>query len=405
MIYFSEILKAKIINPKKEISGRVTDILIKAESEIETPEIIGLVVKDKTPNKKFLAQRYVAEWQPKKILINQTFDNITEKIPSGTNIVSLNNAVLDKQIVDLSGLRVVRVNDLQFGRIQQTMRLIAIDISTRGLLRRLGIKGRRIDLIFKPHFLAWKNIHSLADKLQLATGVKEMIKLHPADIANIIEKMNINQATVWLQSLDQNKAARVLEEIQPDIKKILVKSLGSERAAVLATRMSVDELVDLIQLLPFDQSQEIIKKLPQNNKTKNIKKILNYDEDTAGGLMTTEFITGRPESRVSEIIDEIKKLSPTYHSINYIYITDQAEKFLGVISIRTLIIAEKDQMLKNVMKSREKLPIVTVNKSIGFLASLMTKYNLLAVAVVDKDKKILGVVTVDDIMRRLIPDA
>ena len=154
-----------------------------------------------------------------------------------------------------------------------------------------------------------------------------------------------------------------------------------------------------------NQSQEIINKLPQDNRIKNVQKILNYDEDTAGGLMTTEFITVLPDSTVSQAIEEIKNVSPNFGSIHYIYVTDSNGKFLGVISIRNLIIAKSDQRVREIMRSREKLPVASANQGVNSLASLMTKYNLLSVAVVDQEKKILGVVTVDDIMRRLIPDA
>lgn len=404
MLFFSEILKAHIVDSLNIIDGKAIDALIRVEKDVESPEIIGLVIKNQG-KKQFIPTAVITEWDLKKIKLNKTLKEATTEIPSGEDIVSLNNAILDKQIVDLDGLRVVRVNDLQFGNIQQKMCLIAIDISNRGLLRRFGVNNRHIDQIFKSHFLEWKNIHSLADKLQLSTGVKEMIKLHPADIANVIEKMNINHATAWLQSLDKVTAAKVLEEVQPDIQKVLVKSLGPERAATLLEKMSVNELVDLIQLLPSDQSQEIINKLPQDTRIKHVQKILDYDEDTAGGLMTTEFIAVLPESTVSQVIEEIKNVSPNFSSIHYVYVTDSNGKLLGVTSIRNLIVAKSDQTIKEIMRGKEKLPVASVNQGLNSLASLMTKYNLLTVAVVDGEKRIIGIVTVDDIMRRLIPDA
>ncbi|MFA6410829.1 MAG: CBS domain-containing protein, partial [Candidatus Buchananbacteria bacterium] len=284
------------------------------------------------------------------------------------------------------------------------MCLIAIDISNRGLLRRVGVRGQIIDNFFKSKFVEWKSVHTLADKLRLSTGAKEVVKLHPADLANIMEKMNINQATSWLQSLDQSTAARVLEEIQPDIKKILVKSLGPERAAALIAKMSVDELVDIIQLLPSSESKEIISKLPQDNNTQTVKNILKYDEDTAGGLMTTEFISADLNITVEQIINQVKQNSAKYHSIHYIYIIDKNQKFVGVVSLRTLIISEKSQKMQQLVKKRTA-PTAAADQDIKSLANLMTKYNLWSVAVLDADQKLVGVVTVDDVMRRLMPDA
>jgi Mg/Co/Ni transporter MgtE len=304
------------------------------------------------------------------------------------------------------GLRVVRVNDLQFGQIQQKMCLVAIDVSNRGLFRRLGIRGKFIDQIFRPHFVEWKGVHSTADKLQLSTGAKEMVKLHPADLANLMEKMSINQATAWLQSLDQQTAARVLEEIQPDVKKILVKSLGPNRAAKMMAKMSVDELVDLIQLLPTSESKEIIGKLPQDDsKVKKVEKILQYDEDTAGGLMTTEYFWALSSWTVNQVIERLKQVSGNYHSIQYVYLINEDGKFQGVVSLRRLILADRNKNIYELGRKRRGLPTATVDQGITSLAKLMTKYNLFWVAVLDNNAKLLGIVTVDDVMRRLLPDA
>ena len=148
MLFFSEILKAHIVDNLNEIDGKVIDVLIRVEKDAENPEIIGLVVKNQG-KKQFIPTDAITEWGFKKIKLNKILAAVVTEIPSAENIVSLNNAILDKQIVDLDGLKVVRVNDLQFGNIQQKMCLIAIDISTRGLLRRFGIDDRYIDYLWK----------------------------------------------------------------------------------------------------------------------------------------------------------------------------------------------------------------------------------------------------------------
>jgi Mg/Co/Ni transporter MgtE len=327
-------------------------------------------------------------------------------MPTSEDIISLKESVLDKQIVDLAGMRVVRVNDLEFGRVGQLMCLVAIDISTRGLLRRLGLRGGPISNLFKPNFLEWKDIRLMDNKIRLSTDAQELVKLHPADIANIVEKMNVKQGSIFLQALDQNVAARVLEEIQPDIKKILVKSLGPERTAALMGKMSVDELVDLIQLLPGRESRELISKLPVDSKIQKVRKILEYDEDTAGGLMTTEYVSAHPETVIEKVIENIRSISHLHHSIQFIYVLDDTGKFMGVVSLRNLVVSDRQKKIKDIMrKPNRRLPTMTVDQSVENIAALMTKYNLLSVAVLDKDKKLVGVVTVDDVMRHLVPKA
>jgi len=408
MLFFSAILGAVVRDIEEVVGGKTVDVLIKTTKEDTDnfPPLLGIVMRDKKTKKDiFIPMKAIETWGPKEIELDQKFSECVEGIPTGENIVSLRNSVLDKQIVDLEGMRVVRVNDLQFGRVKQVMSLIAIDISTRGLLRRLGFYSSVFDRIFKTNFLEWNSIELTDNKLHLSKGVADIVKLHPADIANIIEKMNLHQGSTLLESLDHATAARVFEEIEPEIQKVLIRFLGAEKTANLMNKMSVDELVDLIQLMPDKQSREIMRKLPGGEKKEKVRRFLEYDEDTAGGLMTTEFITATPNDTVQDVIEHIRKFSHMHHSILFIYVVDKNSRFLGVVSTRSLIIADKTEKIKEVMRKEKRIHVVKEDDDIDIVATAMTKYNLLSVAVVDKKKKLLGVVTVDDIMRSFIPKA
>lgn len=408
MIFLSRILGARVKDNAEEYCGTVTDVLIEDAKEKEFPKILGIVVKNKK-TESFIPVKPIESWGPEELDLDDRIQDIAEPLPQAlqkrNKIISLRKIVLDKQIVDLTGMRVVRVNDLQIGRVKDEMCLIAIDISTRGILRRLGLSNDSLDKVFKPHLLEWKNIHMVDNKIHLSQGVKELVKLHPADIANIIEKMNVHQGSSILESLDQSVAARVLEEIEPDIQKMLVKKLGTERTASLMNKMSVDELVDLIQILPSRESREILKKLPVDTKKEKIKMILEYDEDTAGGLMTMEYIVAFPWDTATEVIEKIRKNSHLHHSVLFIYIIDRSNHFMGVVSVRNLLVAEKNKKMKDIMKKIKKVPTIHVDQDITSVATHMTKYNLLSVAVTDKKKRLLGVITVDDIMRHFVPKA
>ncbi|MCX6785762.1 MAG: CBS domain-containing protein [Candidatus Komeilibacteria bacterium] len=405
MIFFSNLIGKKIRDNRDLAVATVADILIKTEAEKKFPVVLGLRLKTGKGEKKFVPAEKITGWEEKQLKLNATLAEAVTNEPAAENIIPLYGSVVDKQIVDLAGMRVVRVNDLEFGLLQNEMCLIAIDISTRGMLRRLGLKLKLFDQLFKSHLLEWQDMKLIDNKLHLPTGVEELVKLHPADIANIIEKMNVYQGSTLLQYLDPQTAAQVLEEIQPQIQKLLIKNLGSTRAAQVMGKMSVDELVDLIQLLPGREAQEIINQLPTDSKTQKVKKILEYDEDTAGGLMTTEYFSALPETTVAKVLEEIKKISNQHQSLHFIYITNSNGQFLGVASLRTLILAKGTQTMKEIMKKRHKMPTITVNQELMSVAALMTKYNLLSVAVLDKDHTLLGIVTADDIMQRLVPNA
>jgi Mg/Co/Ni transporter MgtE len=169
--------------------------------------------------------------------------------------------------------------------------------------------------------------------------------------------------------------------------------------------MSTDELVDLMQLLPSIEAQEIINQLPASSKQQKIQKILQYDEDTAGGLMTTDYITTQLENTVEQAKQKIKEISDLHRFIHYVYVLNNDKKFQGVISLRTLIISDPLTSMADLISKDKKLKTVHVDDSLTHIAKLMTKYNLVSVAVLDQDEKMVGIITVDDIMRRFVPNA
>lgn len=408
MFYFSQIVNAPVRDKNDVIVGRVKDLAIDIEQDSIFPPIKCLLLNVAGMEAPIEASA-VAAWSKQGIILRLFKEELLkprseEKEKGDGNILFLGKHIVDKQIVDLAGVRVVRVNDLQFDLIKNTMSLVAIDVSTSGLLRRLGFKRPWFN-IFRPHLLEWKNVHVVGDKLQLMIGKEELTKLHPADIANIIEKLNLKQGSLLLSALDEITAAKVMEEVSPEIQKMLVQHLGPDRAADIMEKMSMDELVDLIQLLPARESREIIANLPVNKDIPSMKKILEYDEDTAGGLMTTEYVTASPMDTIAVIREKIRRVSHQHRSIYFVYIVDEKQHFLGVVSLRRLIVAHDDELLKKFMKRIERFPSVKPETSLTKLATMMTKYNLLSASVVDDNHRLLGIVTIDDIMRCLLPKA
>lgn len=401
MWFFSNILGAEIRDQADKVGGKVYDAVIKL-TETDYPLVVGVVMSGKE-SKRFIGASCIENFGKNYLTLKKSFAECVSEVPQEKGLVFLRETVLDRQIVDLAGVRVVRVNDLQFGMVKGVICLVALDIGKLGLLRRLGLNALNLFNFLQPELLEWKNVRLLGDKLQLSMGTKELVKLHPADIANIIEKLNLNQGSELLQSLDKKTAARVLEELEPELQRILVESLGPERAASVMQKMSIDELVDLIQMLPDRKSKEIMQILPSDSKQK-VKKILEYDEDTAGGLMTTEYVFAYLTTTVKEIVEQIKKSYQFHRGVYYVYIIDEEGAFKGVVSLRKLLISEYGQTMKDLMDN-EKQSTATANQDVLEVASLMTKYNLTSIAVLDDSKKLLGVITVDDVMRHFVPHA
>lgn len=403
MLFFSNILNGKIRDHSDQVVGKVYDIAITTEKD-GFPAVAGIVYLGKEKQKKIINAKDVETFGTDYLVLKNHLAGVDIDQYPEKNLVFLRETVLDRQIVDLAGVRVVRVNDLQFGLIQGTVCVVALDIGKLGLLRRLGIDVRFFTFL-RPELVEWKNVRLLGDKLQLSMSGKELVKLHPADIANIIEKLNLNQGSELLEVLDKKIAARVLEELEPELQKILVQNLGAERAAGVMQKMSIDELVDLLQMLPEYKSKEILQNLPSDS-TQKVRKILAYHEDTAGGLMTTEYVSAYLETTVQEVVELIKKTYHLHRGVYFVYITNAVGEFKGVVSVRKLLVSERNQTMSELLDdhSTEKAT-ATPDQTVSEIAALMTKYNLTSLAVLDADKKMLGVITVDDIMRHFVPHA
>ncbi|EKD43710.1 MAG: cation transporte [uncultured bacterium] len=404
MPYLSKLLNTKISDSADEIVGKLEDVLVRPKSGEYSPLEYLVVKKPHQKKRVYVPYEAVENFSSEEVSLRTLFSkiNFLEEVPE--HYIFLNRDVMDQQIVDISGARVVRVNDLRIGDFESKMCVLGIDVSIRGLLRRLGVVWLDVFNWSKVNLIDWRKTQPVKGMLKLDSVSKDLIKLHPADIANIVEDLSVKQGSNLVLSLDKNMAARVFEEIDPEIQKLLISRLNPEHAARISERMSIDELVDLIQSLPEHQSKQLMEFVEQD-RAKKIKKLLSYEDDTAGGLMTTEYLSGLPDDTVTEAIEKIRSLSDTFSSINYIYIVDEKGKYKGVLSFRRLLLANQESQLKNIMKKSEHLPVLHPAQSIKHVAHLMTKYNLNSAAVIDDNNKFLGIVTVDDVMRVLVPKA
>jgi len=404
MFYLSEVINASVRDSADTIVGKLVDFVIAQKAGAYSSLDYILIKEKKSKETIWVPFKYVENLGKGSITLATVLSKIS-KVQPKKDCLFLYNEILDQQIVDTGGVRIVRVNDLQLGLFQEKICVLGIDVSFKGILRRLNLDKLDFLNVFKVFLIDWRKAQPIHGHLKVDALAEGLVKLHPADLANIVEKLNLNEGILLLKTLDENTAGRVMEEIQPEIQKILVQRLGTEESAQVVQKMSVDELVDLIQSLSSEEAAAILKKLPEDIKTQRVKKMLVYSEDTAGGLMSTEYLTAFNNSTVEEVVENIKKHFSEFNTLHFIYIIDKDGKFLGVVSLRHLLIAEKKQTMQEIMKNLVKLPVVRVDQDIKEVSSIITKYNLMSIAVVDKDEKMLGVVTVDDLMRYFLPQA
>jgi len=405
MPYISELLNKKITDSSDATVGRLEDILT-APKEGAFQPLEYLVVKVKSDETKFVPYEFVENFNTSEISLKNLFSNIALSTLPGGQYVYLKKDVLDKQIVDVAGTRVVRVNDLRIGTVENKVCVLGIDPSFRGLLRRMGLGDSVLTRFFELKFIDWRQAKLLQGSmpLQLNTAADQLKELHPADLANIVEDLDIKHGSSLLASLDSAEAARVLEEIDPDLQTVLVKHLGPERAGKILSQMSSDEFVDLVKTFSGEETKEFLSKV-STSRAQSVQKLISYSDNTAGGLMTLDFFAARPEWSVSGAIEELRKVSKSMRSIVHVYIVDESGKFKGAVSLRRLLLAQPNDKISHLAKEFAAHSTLKPHDKLPKVIKLMTKYNLYTAAVLDKEKKLVGVVTIDDVMRLLAPTA
>lgn len=404
-LFVSEVLRQPVLDPRGEELGRLRDlIIVKAEP---LPKVSAIIIERKK-------RPYLIDWSSLE-LFNKRI--ITARILSSElrpydmtypDLLAVRD-LLDKQIVDVNGVKVVRVNDIKLEGYESEALLTAVDVGIRGILRRLGFERRGEDLmsIFKvripQNLISWNYIQPLQPKLTALTLTvpRQMLsELHPADIAELVSQVPHQEGVAFLKNLDVDVAADTISELDPDAQVEIIKDMDTERASDIIEMMSPDVAADVLSELPADKAREILEKI-EKEEAEDIQELLGHEEDTAGGLMTNEFIAYPPEMTVQDVLSRFREDASEIETVYYIYVTDSSERLLGVLSLRELLIARPDERLSEIMVT--KLKTVTPDVDEKVVAEVFTKYNLVALPVVDTGGALLGIVTVDDVLERIFP--
>jgi CBS domain-containing protein/sporulation protein YlmC with PRC-barrel domain len=321
----------------------------------------------------------------------------------------LSRDLLDKQIVDTHGAKVVRVNDLQLSEVDGQLRLVGADVGLRGLLRRVGAEGlaeRVVGLAGQKlprGIIPWHLVETLAGSdanVRVTVPRTKLALLHPADIADIVEEMSVDERRAVFEELDIETAADTLSEVEPEMQASIVSDLDEERAADILDEMAPDEAADLLQDLPEERREELVD-LMQKDEAADVEELLTYPEDSAGGIMTTDLIALPAELTAAAAIDRLRELQPDAELTYYLYVVDSQGRLDGVVSLRDLVVAKPATPISEIM-DRNVLKVDATSPK-EEVASLIAKYNLLALPVVDARRKLLGTVTIDDVVDIMLP--
>lgn len=404
-LFLSEILKEPVLDPKGEEVGRLRDIVVvKAEP---LARVNAIIVERKH-------SLYHIPWDDldlfnKRIISARVYAEDLAPYNMNTEDLLAVRDLLDKQIVDVNGVKVVRVNDIKLEGYESEAILIAVDAGVRGILRRLGIerKGEDFLRVFKAelpyNLISWNYIQPLQPKLtaiSLTVPRQMLSEVHPADIAYIISQVSHHEGAAFLKNLDVDVAAETLSELNPETQVEIIRSMDTEKASDIIEMMPPDEAADVLGDLPAEKAKEILEHIEKED-AEDIQELLGHEEDTAGGLMTNEFIAYHPDIKVRDTIERFRKDTLEVETVYYIYLIDEEEKLAGVVSLRDLLLADPETCISDIMET--KIKTVTPDADERVVAGIISKYNLVALPVVDNNGVMLGMVTVDDILDRILP--
>ena len=400
MLYLSQVLGRPILDLEGERVATLKDVIIRL-GEDDHPPVAGFVARYRRRDF-FLPRWRISDFGEAGARLNSDILDLRPFVRRDGEVL-LARDVLDKQLIDVDGKRVVRVNDVQIIEAANEWHVTGADVSLAGLWRRLApamLRSRR-----PVEVIDWADVGYLATDaatVQLKSSRGKLARLHPVEIARLAEAFSYQQGAEIVESLDDETAAEMLEEMPAERQAQILGDMDEERAADILEHMSPDEAADVLGDLPEEKAEDLLQRM-EDEEQADVAELLPYADDTAGGLMTNEFVTLPLDLSVGEALARLREMAETPNMIYYLYVVaaEDSWKLVGVIALRSLILADPTAPLEHVM--RTDLQMAHPDDRAGDVAQKIAEYNLLALPVVDDAGEMLGIVTVDDAIEILLP--
>lgn len=410
-MFFSQYLGRSIVDKNGRVLGRLKDFAIRPGETLL--EVSGVVYGEGLLSEVLGHDVIVGMANVASIDSDIKLKVAMEDIPPGRlpeSEMLIRDTILDKQIVDIDDLKVVRANDVLLAWIKGSLSLVGVDVGFNGIMRRLGLMWvpQRLNVLkFPEHIISWSYIDPLnaaLRKVHLKIPRKNVNDLHPADIADIIEELDNKGRFTIFKSLDEETAAETLEEVEPDVRSNMLRQMSTQDVADIMDNMNPDDAADILITMPRDRASEVLKQLCTISKdhASDIRDLMTYRENSAGGMMNTEFIYVHPDQKVSDVFAKLRAHGHDIDMIYYLYVLDETEHLVGVFSLRDLLLADPQKTVKDIMLSE----VITVlpTSSREEVANVLSRYDLLALPVVNNDNVMLGIVTFDDALEYTLPE-
>jgi magnesium transporter len=409
--YLSGIIGKEVFDADGYAIGKLRDLLINAAPSGPNGTNQQLVIGAKLKIHRevrfysFSAFRVTKAREQINVTCTELIALTEDEISNGLLLVE---NILDKQIVDLNGRKLVRVNDVRLATLPGGTFAVAVDIGIEGLLRRIGISIpiKRILSLLKVNipakFILWDDVQAIDYSnlnIKLSKSYAKLHTLHPSDLADILEDLGKKSSPHVFSALDEEKAADVLEELETDAQIHIIESLPVNKVADVLEKMPADEVADILDEIEDEKAEMLLKEM-DSESSQEVRDLLEYPDNSAGSLMTTDILSFKPDLTVDDVIRELRSKKPEPAELYTLFVTGENDELVGTFDLRDLVVAEPEMKLSRIMKSE---PVFLYDdQKVDDIAETISKYNLLAVPVVDGSNQLQGMVVVDDVVEDLI---
>ena len=410
--YLSRVIGQRVVDENGKNVGIVTDILVDSDDArsavaADRPIVIGIGLKFEKTCKFYSFEHFQVNKLGGKIeIICSKLEEITDdRINNG---LLLAETILDKQIVDLNGRKLVRVNDVRLVTVADGTYAIAVDIGVEGLLRRIGIAKpvKHLLQLFRvtipSKFILWVDVQAIDYSnlnIKLSKSYAKLNTLHPSDLADIIEDLGQQTRTQVFTSLDEETAADVFEELDIHAQLHIIDNMSVDKVADMFEKMPADEVADILDELEDDKVELLLKEM-ETESSQEVRDLLEYPDNSVGSIMTTDVLAFSPDKTVEEVMVELRAKKPESAELYQLFVTNENDELLATFGLRELVISEPNVKLSQIM---EDDPIFLFDmQKVNDIAEIIEKYNLLAVPVVNAENQLQGMVVIDDVVEDLV---
>jgi magnesium transporter len=406
LVALSELLGATVRDASGAVRGRVREVAVAPQDH---PTAVAFLIVNTTDGERMLP---AASLKSCGRTVRATgAASSWEKYSASDGVLLLKRDLLDQQIIDVHGRKVVRVNDVELDSTPVNshinLRVIAVDVGARGAIRRLtqgvvpAFTMRALLERIPPRVIPWQYVDLLetdpARRVKLKIVYEGLSKLHPADIADIVEDLPAAEREAVFETINEEVAAEALEELDPKVQVSIVESLDSDRAADIVQEMDPDAAADLLENLPEDRSDQILNEMQPEERIE-VSQLLEFGKHTAAGRMTTEFVAVPDGGTVNDAIEALRQFEGSREAVATVYLYSVSYKVTGAVPLVKIAVSPPSTPLVDV---REDAVTCFPDTPDDEVAGLFDKYNLVTLGVVDQDQRLAGIITADDVITML----